>query len=140
MERISMGISKGGSLLDYVDELSKIQVDELVEYKHDGYTRKVLYIDDNIEVILIGWGVGQSSTIHDHPDNGCIYRILDGDMVEYRYDTNLERKSIIKLRSGDIGNIMNNQVYHKMANESDSIASSLHVYSPPNYKMNIYGK
>ena len=164
MERISIGISKGCSLLDYVGELGDIKVDELVEYSDDGYTRKVLYVDENIEVILIGWEIGQSSTIHDHPSNGCIYRILGGEMVEYRYNsklnvesttklnvesttklnvestTKLNVESTTKLKKGDIGNMMDNRYYHKMSNESDVRASSLHIYSPPNYKMNIYGK
>jgi cysteine dioxygenase len=140
MERISIGISKGCSLLDYVGELGDIKVDELVEYSDDGYTRKVLYVDENIEVILIGWGIGQSSTIHDHPSNGCIYRILGGEMVEYRYNSKLNVESTTKLKKGDIGNMMDNRYYHKMSNESDVRASSLHIYSPPNYKMNIYDK
>ena len=148
MEKISIGISKGCSLLDYVGELGDIKVDELVEYSDDGYTRKVLYVDENIEVILIGWEIGQSSTIHDHPSNGCIYRILGGEMVEYRYNsklnvestTKLNVESTTKLKKGDIGNMMDNRYYHKMSNESDVRASSLHIYSPPNYKMNIYGK
>lgn len=140
MEKISIGISKGCSLLDYVGELGDIKVDELVEYSDDGYTRKVLYVDENIEVILIGWDIGQSSTIHDHPSNGCIYRILGGEMVEYRYNSKLNVESTTKLKKGDIGNMMDNRYYHKMSNESDVRASSLHIYSPPNYKMNIYGK
>ena len=140
MERISIGISKGCSLLDYVKELGDITVDELVEYSDDGYTRKGLYVDENIEVILIGWGIGQSSTIHDHPSNGCIYRILGGEVVEYRYNSKLKVESTTKLKKGDIGNMMDNRYYHKMSNESDVRASSLHIYSPPNYKMNIYGK
>jgi cysteine dioxygenase len=140
MERISIGISSGGSLLDYMVELSNIELSDKIEYSSKKYTRKVIYIDDNIEVVVIGWDKGQSSTIHDHPSNGCIYRILCGDMVEYRYNSKLNIESMVKLNNGDIGNIMDNRYYHKMSNESGGRASSLHIYSPPNYKMNIYGK
>lgn len=138
-KKISDGISKGHSLLEYIGDLSKIQIED-VEYDTKTYRRKVIYIDDDIEIIVIGWDKGQSSAIHDHPENGCIYRIIEGEMVERLYNKDIVEEQTKILKKGEIGNMMDNQRYHKMENRTNERASSIHIYSPPNYRMNIYNK
>ena len=139
-EKISKGISSGDRLVDYKEAILEVDNVDKVEYNVEKYTKKTIYIDKNIEVVLIGWETGQSSPIHDHPDNGCIYRILSGNMMDIRYDKDLCIVSENRLNVDDVGDIIGSKEYHKMSNSVESRASSIHIYSPPKYKMNIYGK
>ena len=139
-EKISKGISNGDRLVDYKEAILEVDNIDKVEYNVEKYTKKTIYIDKNIEVVLIGWETGQSSPIHDHPDNGCIYRILSGNMMDIRYDKDLCIVSENRLSADDVGDIIGSNEYHKMSNSVESRASSIHIYSPPKYKMNIYGK
>ena len=46
------------------------------------YKRMLQYRDLNLEVYVICWEVGQKTLIHDHPKNGCLLRVLEGEICE----------------------------------------------------------
>lgn len=93
----------------------------------------------NYEIILISWAPGAKSHIHNHPVNGCIYKILDGILIEETYDPKtIELTNLITLLPNDIGYIDNTICYHKIYNPEPFTSYSLHIYSPPNFNMSIY--
>ena len=49
-----------------------------VKFDDRTYCKNILYRDDHIECILIGWLPGQASPLHGHPENGCLMRVLSG--------------------------------------------------------------
>ena len=88
---------------------------------------------------LIIWGPKAKSKIHDHADNGCVYKILQGSLKETTFfHINLLERSMKILGVGEIGEINNDIGYHCMENLLDTYAVSIHFYSPPNYVMNIF--
>ena len=52
----------------------RIRPEELarsVVWNEERYTRHLVYNDDRYQVILLGWGIGQVSPIHDHAGQRC---------------------------------------------------------------------
>lgn len=58
------------------------------EFSPDRYTRKAIFMDDAVSVLLLGWLPGQATEIHDHGGGGsaCCFRVLQGIAVESRYE------------------------------------------------------
>lgn len=143
---ISCEISKGKELFEvksFVNsfDFSAINFSELAEYDPAVYKRKLLYSDDFIDIFLIGWAQKQGSKIHDHPENGCLMRVLNNELCEETYVKNqekLEKLSFKRLVQGETGHIKKCTVLHRIFNESEEKSLSLHVYSPPNYKTKYY--
>ena len=81
----------------------------------------------------------QKSTIHNHSENGCLFKILKGNIQENHYNTdNLKKISQKILSINDVNYISNNMYYHQMINLDNDITVSLHIYSPPNYKIKSF--
>jgi len=104
-------------------------------------------------LVVIGWGAGQRSPIHDHPDDGCLLKVVQGagvSEVSYHFDKNALRsaetadparaaewhakktypKSVligdsaaVELRAGDVGFQIGQAGLHTIANTSVSEAT-----------------
>jgi predicted metal-dependent enzyme (double-stranded beta helix superfamily) len=99
--------------------------------KTDTYDKYSLYEDDLIEVVMISWNKGCSTKIHSHPENGCILKVLDGNLIETFYD----KKEIIN------NNLLPNQISIRYGGEKHMIYAkeksySIHIYSPPGFYKN----
>ena len=97
------------------------------------YTRDVLYTDNQFEIIFITWGVFSESKIHTHPENGCILTLLNGNLIEERYNKEGKIISCNFLKENDIGYMENSIGTHRIKNNNEFNVYSLHIYSPPNY-------
>ena len=53
------------------------------------YIRNKVYSNKYFEIILISWGPNSKSKIHDHSKNGCAFKVLQGELVEYLYNKKL---------------------------------------------------
>lgn len=100
------------------------------KFNPERYERAKVYQNNEFEIYIITWGPEQESPIHDHPDYGCWLKMLQGNLHETIY--NLQEKPIENkvLVPGDVGFMHNDYGYHKIANKSPHISTSLHVYSP----------
>lgn len=114
----------------------------LVEYDDKTYCRKKLesYSNDRFEFILISWNPNQSSPIHDHPESGCLLKILKGELVEEIYDRSDELNHLTtnKLQTSSVSYMESNRILHRIVNETNTPTISLHIYSPPNYNCKCY--
>ena len=104
-----------------------INVDELK------YNRKRIYIDDDIEVLIITWGKNQEAKVHDHSENGCFLKVLEGSLEENIFSPNLDSTNKRILEKGNISYMDNKFGLHSVANRLDEICVSIHIYSPPNH-------
>ncbi|XP_028518569.1 cysteine dioxygenase type 1 [Exaiptasia diaphana] len=91
-------------------------------------------------LIVLCWGEGQGSSIHDHTDSHCFLKVLDGKLKEtlYHWPTDsqeekpLEVKSTTFVQRDDVTYINDSIGLHRMENTSHSdTACSLHLYCPP---------
>ena len=94
------------------------------------YYKNIIYKNDLFELILIKWDKNSETSIHCHPENGCLLKPISGKIKEIRYFNNKkEEKTDLKI----------NEVYymhdkigkHKIIADEDSY--SIHLYSPPNF-------
>jgi len=94
---------------------------------------------DWFECYLIVWKINAVSKIHDHAENGCLYKVLKGSIKEEQFSNiSLNKTSEKILEEGSINYIDNQIGYHRMCNDSMDTSVSIHFYSPKNYSMNIY--
>ena len=102
------------------------------QYSLEGYRRNLVIRDDILDCYLLCWLPGQSTKFHYHPSRGCLYKILEGELVEIRGDENSDHIST-KLTSQETQYIHNNVGGHLMSNTSNKPTISLHFYSPSKY-------
>lgn len=146
--KISSQISEGHDLFFVKDliqnyDFSSVNFGALAVYDPINYKRTLLYTDEYIDIYLIGWNKRQGSKIHDHPDNGCVMRVLMNELYEETYlikKDGLERLCIKKFNVGETGHIKKSTILHRIFNETDESSLSLHIYSPPNYKTKYYNE
>lgn len=106
---------------------------ELIKYSDT--RRKIIYSNPKYELILLRWHPYYESKIHNHPENGCLFKLLQGELIEKKYDKSLNLIKTKNLNNDSINYIDNSLCYHKIINNSDFLSYSLHIYSPPNFKM-----
>jgi cysteine dioxygenase len=92
------------------------------------YYKNIVYKDKYYEIVLISWKKDVITPIHDHPKNGCILKVLEGQLSEDYYDNG---KIINKL-------LNKNDIAYRDGGEKHTIKAlensySLHIYSPPNF-------
>lgn len=105
-----------------------------VQFSDKKYNRIRLYTNNHFEIFLICWKENQESFIHNHPNQGCVLKLLDGELNEKLYYN--DNHKIINY--GD-RNLQVNQIsymhdlygFHKIKGNINSV--SLHIYSPPNF-------
>ena len=88
-------------------------------------------------MILICWSSNSESKIHDHPEKGCILQLFEGVLEEHLYDSDLNLIKLTTINSNNTSYMDNNIGFHKI--KCIEKAMSLHIYSPPNHKMRIFG-
>ena len=105
---------------------------EYVNFSQENYMKNLVFRNKDIEAFVVCWLPGQETKIHNHSDNGCILKILQGNIDEIIYNNNLEVLKNNTLIKNDIQYIDNSIGIHKMIN-NDEKTVSLHIYSPPNF-------
>ncbi|KAJ2025709.1 hypothetical protein IWW57_003289 [Coemansia sp. S610] len=106
---------------------------------HEGtrYTRNL--VDDGngkYNLLILVWGEGQSSPIHDHAGSHCMMKLLAGELDEQLFawpqDGSLELRRTTPLRTNSVAYMHDKIGLHRIGNPSlTARAVSLHLYSPP---------
>jgi len=102
------------------------------------YNKQFVYGTDEFDMYIITWNKYQQSKIHNHPENGCIYKILEGHLVDEFFNKQIKVAGFNSLFQDNIGYIDDNNYFHKMINYHDKVAVSLHIYSPANHNTTYY--
>ncbi|XP_024271540.1 cysteine dioxygenase type 1 isoform X1 [Oncorhynchus tshawytscha] len=106
------------------------------------YTRNL--VDEGngkFNLILLCWGEGQGSSIHDHTDSHCFMKMLQGELKETLFEWpknktqdvgDMVQKSQRILKENQCAYINDSLGLHRVENDSHTEGSvSLHLYSPP---------
>lgn len=104
------------------------------------YYRKCVISNDYFEIYVMTWNRNKESKIHDHPENGCLLKVLRGILIEEIYEKNEDGyycKSKHDLNINDIGYQEGKTGLHKIIN-LDGLSATLHIYSPPKYVPKCY--
>lgn len=108
-----------------------------IEDKND-YVKFQFFKNSILESYFIYWKPNSYSKIHNHPENGCYYTILNNTMEEHIYDKNLNLLSLAVIQPREVNYIDDDLGYHKMVNNSEKFTTSIHIYSPINSKTNVF--
>ncbi|KNE58389.1 hypothetical protein AMAG_03968 [Allomyces macrogynus ATCC 38327] len=123
------------------------------------YTRNL--VDDGngrFNLMILCWSPGHISPIHDHANAHCCMKMLEGELVETRFDTpgnsasmplhtaddheahgsRLHMSGKRVLEHNKVAYISDKIGLHRVSNASDRPAVSLHLYTPPFQTCNTF--
>jgi len=109
------------------------------EAQPDTYARRLLHRDpaNRYTVVVMAWGPGQKTALHDHAGIWCVECVLDGQMEVTQYELLSEREgryrfarqNCVPAGRGSAGCLIPPFEYHTLANASpDRMSMTLHVY------------
>jgi 3-mercaptopropionate dioxygenase len=108
--------------------------------KPDSYARRLLYKDDDLgfTALVMTWGPGQRTALHDHAGIWCVEGVLEGEMEVIRYELleeqedgvcHFEPRGSVHATAGSAGALIPPFEHHVLANSlSDRPSLTLHVY------------
>lgn len=124
------------SALGFLNALSSITLQDFDDDALDTLDARgslVLVHSEVMKLTLIKWPPGKSSKIHGHPEGGCIFKVLDGVLTEARYDTSDQLRSQSVLFKSAVNYIDDQMGFHKVSNNTDGVAYSIHLYTYSRY-------
>ena len=105
----------------------------------DQYARHLLYRDPmgRFEVVVMAWGPGQQTLVHDHSGIWCVEGVIAGKIDVTRYDISggvngdtvrMDKTDVIHAGRGECGALIPPVEYHRISNPYEQPAYTLHVY------------
>jgi hypothetical protein len=124
------------------DILSVLDIHKFIDIfiSPNNYTKYFIYKSDKFDLVLIKWNINSETKIHDHPNRGCIMKLLSGNIYEETYrninnsDLQLLETNIYK--DNDISYRIGKKILHKIKGINNAI--TLHVYIPGLYSPKCY--
>jgi predicted metal-dependent enzyme (double-stranded beta helix superfamily) len=114
----------------------------------DHYARRLLYDDpaNGTSAVLMTWGPGQATPIHDHAGLWCVECVVSGTMEVRRFDLQEQRgdrcrfvpSGTIVAAVGSTGSLIPPYEYHVLANLADSASLTLHIYGGAMNECHVY--
>ena len=140
---IKSNIKLNNNIKHLINIVNSYDSNDWIQYSSvttDNYNKVLVDKDDNFDIYIITWNKYQKSPIHDHSKNGCIYKVLQGSIIEEHYDNNLKLQNNKLICKNITGYIDNTIGYHKMINNTNEVVVTLHLYSPSDYKTNYFNQ
>jgi len=100
-----------------------------IKLKKNDYNKTILFKNDIFEIIIIFWDEGSIAPKHNHPKNGCLLTVIEGELEETIFNKNIIKKNILTKNTHSY--IHDKYGLHKIYSKNKSV--SLHIYSPPNF-------
>lgn len=111
------------------------------------YTRNLVAREPRFELMVLVWGPGQESAIHNHEGQDCWMAVLDGEIEEVRYPMPtagasgpLRAKSAQTFQAGQVAFIRDEMGLHLVRPPLGSRTGgvTMHLYSSPYDACNVY--
>lgn len=94
--------------------------------------RYLLFKSEEYEIVLMIWGPGAMTPIHDHGGSTSIVEILEGEITERFFDKTGPRiTGETILRAGDRSEMFDGEVIHQMINMTEGFTYTIHQYAIP---------
>ncbi len=105
-----------------------------IAFGPERYTRKTIFRDEKLEVVVICFAEGQTTSVHDHQGSNCVIRVLHGKILENHFvpagRDQLELLGSHYLQPGDVSGLDGQQI-HQLCNLDARGTVLLNFYSPP---------
>lgn len=127
-------------LESFIPDEGLILPDRFRRVKPESYARRLLYSDPELgfTALVMTWGPGQQTALHDHAGIWCVEGVLEGEMAVHRYELmeegaegscRFETRDSVKATAGKAGALIPPFEHHVLANAlSDQTSLTLHVY------------
>ncbi len=136
------------SVEDLAEQLTRSNVtceefDRFICFSQRTYTRKLVHNGEWYNLLVLCWGNGQRSPIHDHQGSSCAVRVLRGTLTEslFEFSPNGYIKPVLS-RDFEPGQVLASEDtdLHQVSNlqSGDADLVTMHVYSPPLHVMGTY--
>ena len=113
-----------GSVYNLIKNYNDNDWDKYLIKNPIAYQKTIISKTKEYELVLINWEKNAFTDYHYHPENGCVMKILNGNLKEF-----YEKDNKI-LKNNDINIRLKNDKHMIYALEK---SYSLHYYSPPNF-------
>lgn len=104
------------------------------------YARRLFHRDDELDwtAVLMTWGPGQSTPLHDHDGCWCVEGVVEGEIEVTLYEqmeevepelVRFEERDTLRASPGQAGALIPPYEFHVLGNPSpERVAMTLHVY------------
>ena len=133
---------------------SREELAPYLNFSSDGYTRTRYYGGPDFEILVLCWGEGQASPIHDHADSICSMAVVHGtcSCETFRLSAPMENQPVeagtmVPLTmtqedscgSGQVVTVTGGDI-HRVGNRQDSGTDlvTIHFYLPPILSMRCF--
>ena len=141
--------ARGARLAELLGDYARTQRDwrEYALFAEQHYTRNLVAREARFELMILCWGPGQESAIHNHEGQDCWMAVLDGAIEEVRYDWPdektpgpIQKKGGKSFAAGQVAFIRDELGLHlvRPAAGSPTGGVTLHLYSSPYDECNCY--
>ncbi len=112
-------------------------------FDDDCYTRNLVHHEEQFELLLLCWGAGQKSPIHNHEGQRCWMAVLEGEVSETLFHVPaaalasapgaapMKKGNSRVCPQGQVAFITDEIALHEIASAGGKPAVSLHLYSRP---------
>ena len=112
---------------------------EFFEPRPDTYARRLLHRDPEgrYTAVVMTWGPGQGTPLHDHAGIWCVECVVDGEMEVRQYDLLRQEDGVYRFQAqpcidavrGSAGCLIPPYEYHTLSNRlPDGSSVTLHIY------------
>jgi cysteine dioxygenase len=110
------------------------------------YRRSLLYRTDRFELLLLRWGEGAQSAVHDHARQTCVFTVLKGelDVDDFEVDTARRVRNFVPVAQTNTMTVTPGMCDYRKGDldvhrvRCPSAAISLHIYAAPIERCGIY--
>ncbi len=111
--------------------------DEFLMPSTTGYARRLLHKTDDYAIVVMVWGPGQGTPIHDHDGNWCVECVYSGAIRVHSYDlvgtpddevVEFREAEQVAAHKGMAGSLIPPFDYHVIENPHADVAVTVHVY------------
>lgn len=142
------GSARGARVAELLGAYSSEHSDwrEYAFFASETYTRNLVAREERFELMILCWGKGQESPIHNHEGQDCWMAVLEGEIEEVGFPTPsgrdpgpLHPRGSRVFRPGQVAFIRDEIGLHLVRPaRSDSQGVTLHLYSAPYDECNCY--
>lgn len=112
--------------------------DQLADPLPGERTSARVFCSETHDIWLIRWGAAGRTELHDHGDSAGALYVVGGELVEHRPNPAGHGRPVRRVLRRLDHRPMAPAHVHEIANESDTVGASVHVYSPPLATMNHF--
>ncbi len=136
-------------MADFVQRHAGNVPEEYADAAGDRYARRLMHRSDELgyAVIVMTWGAGQRTPIHDHCGMWCVEGVWQGCIEVVQYErlerrgdyARFEERGCMQACAGSAGSLIPPHEYHTIANAEDHRAAiTVHVYADHMTTCNIF--